>query len=161
MKVIFLKNLAKVGSVGEIKEIANGYALNVLIPKKIAIIATASEIIKINSEKKQKENKKDLNKKLFLENIKILQEQLKSNKLTVEQINEEGILEIYGQKHHKGKLFAAILVEDILQTILHKTKIFFNANQIILPTEPIKSHGNYEIFLQEQDQKIKLKIKVC
>ena len=155
MKVIFLKNLAKVGSVGEIKEVANGYALNVLIPKKIAIIATESEIQKINLEKKQKENKKDFNKKLFLENVKILQEKLQT------QTEGNGVLEISNQKHHKGKLFAAILIEDILQVIFQKNGISFDLNQIVLPSQHIKSHGEYEILLQEQDQKAKLKIRVC
>jgi len=153
MKVIFLKNLAKVGSVGEIKEIASGYALNVLIPKKIAIIATESEIQKINLEKKQKEIKKDFNKKLFLENVKILQ-----NKLL---IDGNGILVISGLRHHKGRLFAAILVENLLQVIFQKTGISFDLNQIVLPSQHIKSHGEYEILLQEQDQKAKLKIRVC
>ncbi|MBI2860670.1 MAG: 50S ribosomal protein L9 [Chloroflexi bacterium] len=41
MKVIFLEDVPKVGKAGQTKEVANGYGRNYLIPKKLAMPATA------------------------------------------------------------------------------------------------------------------------
>lgn len=40
MKVIFLQDVPRVARAGEIKEVANGYGRNFLIPRKLAIMAT-------------------------------------------------------------------------------------------------------------------------
>ncbi len=39
MKVILQKDIANLGDAGDIKEVADGYARNYLIPKKLVIIA--------------------------------------------------------------------------------------------------------------------------
>lgn len=44
MKVIFLGDVANVAGAGEIKEVADGYARNYLIPRKLAIAATPSNL---------------------------------------------------------------------------------------------------------------------
>lgn len=44
MKVIFLKDVRGVGKKGEIKEVADGYALNALIPSRSAIQATPEKV---------------------------------------------------------------------------------------------------------------------
>ena len=58
LKVILLDNIKALGKKGEIKEVAEGYARNFLLPKKMAIEATPGNIKKLNEEKariKQKE----------------------------------------------------------------------------------------------------------
>ena len=52
MKVIFLKDVPRVGKKYDIKEINDGYAMNFLFPQKLAEIATPSAIA--NLEKRQK-----------------------------------------------------------------------------------------------------------
>ena len=44
MKVIFLQDLPNVAQAGEVKEVANGYARNYLIPKNMALIANSTTI---------------------------------------------------------------------------------------------------------------------
>ncbi len=44
MKVILIENVPGLGSMGEIKEVATGYARNYLIPKGLAVVATPSSI---------------------------------------------------------------------------------------------------------------------
>ena len=42
MRVIFLENVANVAKAGDIKEVADGYGRNFLIPKNLAILASSS-----------------------------------------------------------------------------------------------------------------------
>ena len=44
MKVIFLEDVPKVARAGEIKEVADGYGRNFLIPKKLALLANSSAV---------------------------------------------------------------------------------------------------------------------
>lgn len=50
MKVIFLEDVRNVGKKGEIKEVAEGYARNFLLPKKLAETATDKIIEKVKKE---------------------------------------------------------------------------------------------------------------
>ena len=52
MKVVFLKDVGGVGARGTIKEVADGYALNFLIPRKFAEQATADKVAKVEAEMK-------------------------------------------------------------------------------------------------------------
>ena len=49
MKVILLKDVAKIGRRFEIKEVPDGYALNKLIPKNMAQFATPENIKRIET----------------------------------------------------------------------------------------------------------------
>lgn len=50
MKVVFLRDVGGVGVRGTIKEVADGYALNFLIPNKLAEQATADKVAKVQGE---------------------------------------------------------------------------------------------------------------
>ncbi len=44
MKVIFLQDVSNVAKAGEIREVANGYGRNFLIPQKLALLASSSAL---------------------------------------------------------------------------------------------------------------------
>ena len=44
MKVVFLEDVPKVAQAGEIKEVADGYGRNFLIPQKLAVLASPSAL---------------------------------------------------------------------------------------------------------------------
>lgn len=51
MKVIFLKDVPRVGRKYDIKDVADGFAQNSLIPRKLAVPATSAAVARIEAEK--------------------------------------------------------------------------------------------------------------
>jgi large subunit ribosomal protein L9 len=58
MKVIFLKDVSSKGKSGEIKEVADGYAHNYLIPQGLAMAATAAAVKIVEAQSKSEAKRK-------------------------------------------------------------------------------------------------------
>lgn len=106
MKVIVLQNIKGFGQMGDIKNVADGYARNFLFPRKIAKLATDGAMKEIDSLKKKLETTQKLEK----ENTIKLAEQLK-----------DVVLEFTRKATKTGKLYSAVTKEDIVETLNTKT----------------------------------------
>ena len=62
MKVIFLQDVKGSGKKGEIKNVADGYARNMLFPKKLAVEANAKNLSELEGQKSSAQHKIDLEK---------------------------------------------------------------------------------------------------
>ncbi len=145
MKVILLKDTAKLGKRGEVKEVADGYAVNVLIKKGEALMATPSELAKWKSKENAKIYKKELATNTFLQ----LVEKLVHNPVV-----------ITGKKADpKGQLFAQVKESDIVDAIFKETQFSVNPKQINIPKH-IKSLGVHSFEIQESGRAEKLILKV-
>lgn len=51
MKVIFLQDVPNVASAGQVKEVADGYSRNYLLPRKLAVVATPAELNKLEAQR--------------------------------------------------------------------------------------------------------------
>lgn len=154
MKVIFIQNVAKHGKIGEIKEVADGFAVNVLIPKKQAIIATPKAIKKIELDKQNKKIKEEMDKNLFLKAIENLQEVLNDESAGFLKLTKH-------KKDEKGNLFSQIRESDIAEEIFEKIKISLNPDQIVLGKDPLKKIGEYEIIIKDKDISKKIKVLIA
>ncbi len=106
MKIILLKDVKKVGKRYDIKEVADGFALNSLIPAGQAVPATASNL-------KMVENKKAVSlteKKGFIEALERAISKLENAKLI-----------ITGKTNEKGHLFAGVHKEQIALELKKQT----------------------------------------
>lgn len=63
MKVIFLQDVKGSGKKGEVKNVADGYARNMLIPKKLAVEANAQNLSDLEGKKASAQHKIDMEKK--------------------------------------------------------------------------------------------------
>ena len=145
MKVILLKDIAKIGKRGEVKEVADGYAINVLIKKQMVLQATPNELMKWKQKADSETFKKQIQTNAFVK--------------LIDAIRHEKVV-ITGKKADtKGQLFAAIHEDDIVDAIFAVTKLSVDPKQVII-TGHIKSLGVHIVELKQGVQKEKITIEV-
>lgn len=145
MKVILLQDIAKIGKRGDVKEVADGYALNVLIKKGMALMATQAELIKWKQKAESQQYKKEMATNTFVQ--------------LIDKIRHEKII-ITGKKADaKGQLFASIHAEDIADAIFKVTNLSVDPKQIII-TNVIKSLGLHTVEVKQGAQKERIEIEV-
>ncbi len=142
MRVILRVDVDKLGKAGEIKDVKDGYALNYLIPKKIAYPATAQNLKKIEEEKKQKLNK---------------EEKLRSKMEELKQKIESISCTISVKAGEDEKLFGSVTSQHITEK-LHTFGINLDKRQIEIE-EPIKKLGVYHIPIKLHPE-VKAELKV-
>ncbi|HOF13219.1 MAG TPA: 50S ribosomal protein L9 [Spirochaetota bacterium] len=134
MRVILQKDVQNLGEAGDIKEVAEGFARNFLLPKKLVIpynessakaIEHQKKLVKIKKEKRKKEGQK-------------LAEALSSVALTIgAQVGED------------DKLFGSVTAIDIADKLL-QMGYTIDKRKIVLP-EPIKKAGEYEVKIKLEE----------
>lgn len=129
MKVILLKDVEKLGKEGELKEVAEGYARNFLIPQNFAKIAT-NQAVQESEVKKAKKEKSD---QAELEEAQKLAEQLDGRELFIKVKEKDGLL--FGSVNEKtiSKTFS----DEGLKVEPECVKL----------EEPIKEVGDYDVRL--------------
>jgi len=143
MKIILIENIKGLGQIGETKEVSNGYARNFLVPRKLAIFATAENLKQIEELKK----KKDLAVKDEIEKMKQVAEKLKELKLVLEMPGDE-----------KGNLYVAVNPKKLSETLKEKGIDVFP--EYILISEPIKKLGIHDALFKYYDVEAKFEIEV-
>ena len=141
MKVILLRDVAKIGRRYEIVEVPDGFALNKLIPKKHAEAATPANVKRIQQNKDRTNASKA--------------ETAAEIKATVDNLNQEK-LNISMEANDLGHLFQAVNVRDVAKSA--KDRGFNLPDDTIVITEPIKSIGEHQIYIKNQDEKLPLTI---
>lgn len=128
MKVILRKNFDQLGKIGDVVEVKNGYALNYLIPRDIAAVASKGNIRALEEEKAQKANKEA--KELELANK--LAEELGKVSITIPvKVGEE------------EKIFGSVTTQMISDAL--KEKGYDIDKRKIEIRETIKALGIYEV----------------
>ncbi|KND47885.1 MAG: ribosomal protein L9 [Parcubacteria bacterium C7867-006] len=144
MKVIFLKDVQSVGRKYDIKNVADGYALNMLLPKKLVEIATPQAIKKIEEMKANDLTQKRIQEELLQKNL--------------EAINSI-VVTIKGKANEKGHLFAGITKEMLISEIQKVSRLNIDPELIVLP-KPIKEVGEHKITIQAGNKKAELTLVV-
>lgn len=143
MKVILLKDVAKLGRKFEIKDVSDGYGRNVLISKGFALAATAENLGKV------KQTRDNYNTAL------------KNKKDTANKVLEEiGDLEIHlgGKASEEGHLFAAIHKSEIVRAVKEASGLMMEESWI--GEKALKEVGEQLVPINIDGQKTTLKIIV-
>ncbi len=125
MKVILLKDIKGTGKKGDIKEVAEGYARNYLIPRKLAVEANQGNVNAL----KEKERIKKVKQLQELEQAKKLGEKLENMTLTLATKAGEN-----------GRMFGSITAKQISTELKKKHQLTVDKKKILLD-EPIRSLG--------------------
>lgn len=129
MKVILLKDVKGMGKAGDLVNAKDGYSRNYLIPRNIAIEATADNLKKWEESKAKEAAQKEKEMKEALD----LKEKIES--LTV-NIKAKGGTE--------GRLFGSVTSQDISTALMDQHKIDIDKRKIELK-DNIKTTGITEV----------------
>ncbi|MBI4155706.1 MAG: 50S ribosomal protein L9 [Candidatus Zambryskibacteria bacterium] len=132
MKVILLKDVSKVGQKYDIKNVADGHALNFLIPRGIAKAATPAALQQIEQMKKTDLTLRQIQGELLLKNL----ETIKGLKLNLKE-----------KANDKGHLFAGITKERLTEEILKTARLNIPPESIKLD-KPIKEVGEHKVVVE-------------
>lgn len=144
MKIIMIEDIEKVGEAGEVIEVADGFARNYLLPKKFAIPATKTTLKKVESIKKEAEEKR----LETMNHYKALAAKLEGKELTFLRKADEN-----------GHLYGSVSEKDIYETINEKG--FDIDKKMIVLDKHLKEVGNYDIKLNlTKDVNTQISIKI-
>lgn len=132
MKVLFLQDVPNVAKVGEVKDVANGYGRNFLLPRGLAVLATASELGRLQ-QAKEAESRRQVR---VADEVHALAAKLEGMSLTLR-----------AKAGEQDRLFGSITAQDIALELERVLGHPFDRRRIGL-SEPIKQVGPYEVTIR-------------
>ena len=129
MKVILQQDVRGQGKKGQLVEVSDGYARNFLLPKKLAVPATAENVNTMKQQEKARQAQMAAEKA----EAQALAEKLKNIQVKLTAKAGEG-----------GRLFGAVTSKEIAEALSAQHGLNIAKTKLVLD-EPIKSCGGYQI----------------
>lgn len=128
MKVLLRKNVYKLGSIGEVVKVKDGYARNYLIPQGIAFIPSDANLKQVEAEKAQ-----------YLAELAKQREELATR---AKEISGKEVT-ISARSNEEGNLYGSVGPAQIAAAF-GEIDVHINADEIIM-SEPIRHLDKYDI----------------
>ena len=128
MKVILTTNIKKLGKIGDLVEVKNGYARNFLFANSMALRDSKKNLEYYNNIKEEIKNKEE--------------KKLEEAKIIIEKIKNLNI-EFSKEADEKDQLYGSISKKEILDQF-KENNIFINSDDIEMKN-PIRALGEHEI----------------
>ena len=129
MKVILQQDVSGKGKKGQMVDVAEGYARNYLLPRKLAVPATADAMNTMMLKEKAK---------------KAEDARLKAEAEAVAAKLQNAPVKVTAQAGANGKLFGAVTSKEVSEALNAQHGIELAKQKIVLD-EPIKAYGSYEL----------------
>ena len=132
MKVMLTRDVENVGRAGDIKDVADGYGRNFLLPRKLAVLArggVASEAKRLREVAAKRESKERDEARVLAEEI--------GNKTVVVRLRVGA----------EDKAFGAVTSDDIATALKQQHQVEVDRRKIHLP-EPLKTLGEHQVALR-------------
>jgi len=144
MKIILLKDIKNIGKKFDIKDVNDGHALNMLIPRGLAVTATPSAIKRVEADKAKMAGEMKVQHELLAQNIKAI---------------EATTLNISGKANEKGHLFAGIHASEIVKQLHEQARIELEPSFIQLE-HPLKTVGEHVVSIKAGGKSAELKVVI-
>ena len=128
MEIILIKDVDNLGGVNEVVKVKNGYARNFLIPRKMAVECSPSNVKQLEERLKQVRKKEE---KMLAEINSV-----------IAKLNE-GPIKIGAKTGTSGKIFGSITALQISRAIREQRGYEIDRRKITLPEE-VKELGTYK-----------------
>lgn len=128
MKVILLQDVKAQGKKGEMINVSDGYARNFLLPRKLAVEATADAV--------------NAKKNADAAALHRIEEDKKAAKALKADLENKPV-KIYAKAGAAGRLFGSVTTKEISDALMAQYKIDLPKTRLEL-SEPIKSFGTFQ-----------------
>ncbi len=132
MKVIFLQDVSNLAKAGDIKEVADGYGRNFLIPRNLALPAKSAAVNMAEVQRRIKEQRESTDTAKLAE----MAGQLEGKEVTLQ-----------ARAGAKDRLYGTITASDIASELEKSTGIVVDKRKIELG-EPIRQLGSHEVTIR-------------
>jgi len=132
MKLVLLSDVKALGKTGEIVDVAEGYANNFLLPRKLAVEANKSAMAVLEAQKKAAHKREAQS----LAEAKTLAEKLEAAKIAVS-----------AKAGGNGKLFGAVTNADVADAIARELDVNLDRHKIEIKSA-IKALGSYPVEIK-------------
>ena len=132
MKVILLQDVKNVGKKGEIKTVSDGYGMNFLIKRKLAVAATE----KAMEVKKEEDHE-----------AKLLYEANKQKAIELKQQLESLKIVVFNKGGKEGKMFGTISTKQVVEEFRKQHNISLDKRKFI-DANPIGSFGTTKLKME-------------
>lgn len=129
MKVILLQDVKSLGKKGEIVTVSDGYARNMILPKKLGVEATGKNLNDLKLQNQHAE--------------KVAQEQLEAAKELAEQLKDK-IVEVKIKAGEGGRTFGSVSTKEIAAAAKEQLGLDIDKKKLSLD-DAIKALGTYEV----------------
>ena len=129
MKVILLQDVKGKGKKGQMIEVSDGYARNFMLPRKVAIEATADAVNTMRM------NDKATQERMAREKAEALEVSKKLRGMT---------LTVTAKGGGAGRLFGSVTNQEIADALAKNSGIQLDKRKIVI-SEPIKNVGTYTV----------------
>jgi len=146
MKVILYTDVKYLGEMGDVKNVANGYARNYLFPHMYAVPYNDETVAYFETRKEEIEARK---------------EQKRKDSASLKEKLEAALVDLTMPASANGKLYGAVSAQTVAD-YLNKSGFDIERKRIEIPGVSIKSVGNYHctIHLYEaQTAEVKISVK--
>lgn len=144
MKVILLKDVRGIGMHGEIKTVADGYAINALFPQKLAQPATPEKIAEVEAARAAREAEAAKEAEQLDNKVAALRGKT---------------IAIAARATEKGGLFKAVHEKDVSKAILAEHGLAIPESSIRFP-EAVKTVGEHVVMLSSKNNKVELGLAI-
>lgn len=132
MKVILQTDVKKIGKKGDVVDVAEGYGRNYLLPRGLAVEASAGNLRQVAEVKRAESSKVDRE----LKEAQKIGAALKDQKINVSAKVGEG-----------GRLFGSITSQEIAEQLRRQFSVEIDKRRIDLK-EPIKTLGSHSVTVK-------------
>ena len=129
MKVILQQDVKGQGKKGQMIEVSEGYARNFLLPRKLAVLATADAINTMNLKEKAR---------------KAEEARLKAEAEEIAKKLKDCKVQLTAKAGNGGRLFGAVTTKEISEGLKKQYSIDIPKQKLVLD-EPIKAFGTYQV----------------
>lgn len=136
MKVILLQDVKSVGKKGEMVNVSEGYAKNFIIPRKLGVEATNSNMNDLKLKKQSEEKRKA--------------EELQAAKELKEAL-EQKTVKVAVKTGDNGKLFGSVTNKEIAAALEEQTGLKVDKKKIVLDDQ-IKMVGEKTVMVKLHPQ---------